>query len=442
MGALGDYFGAPLRILLLEDDPEITTEFTRTVDQSEGDIALVASTSNESEVPQLLQGIGVDCVFVDESLTRKSWTQVVHEILTASPAMRVVVFTEYPSEALMNECLRHGARRPIRKHLPLAQLLQQLESLVDDERRLKLSMAQFGGGDRPSAAASSGDRPRSGGRVVVVASGYAGGAGKTTAVTNMAVWMANHPVAPMRTALLDLEKGRGSVRVLFDPQMAPAPSILDMADWAGQPQVPPETLKAMIPKDTVPARKYHLTTVFGTGSFERDAEVTPQLVQTVITSLRLAHDLVLVDLPGDATDAAVEAMRLATTVLWFVRADIKDFERHADILGLLRHRCQIDTSKFQSVVSMLPPHARPPFSPAQIQKALGMRLMPWALPYDPKVAMALPNHFAAMEDRGGPYMTALRKVVEEIAPEMRAAPGAPRRQKGGLLASLLGRGGS
>ncbi len=64
MGALADHFGAPMRILLIEDDPEITAEFTRTVDQSDGDVALVASTSNESEVAQLLSTIGVDCVFV------------------------------------------------------------------------------------------------------------------------------------------------------------------------------------------------------------------------------------------------------------------------------------------------------------------------------------------------------------------------------------------
>ncbi len=438
MGALADYFGAPMRLLLIEDDPEITAEFTRTVDGSDGDVALVASTSNESEVTGLLSTIGVDCVFVDESLVRKSWAQVAADILAASPAMRVVVFTEYPSERLMNECLRHGVRRPIRKHLALGQLLQQLESMIDDERRLKMTMAQFGG-DGPATAPAA-ERPRSGGRVIVVASGYAGGAGKTTAVTNMAVYAANHPALPLRTSLLDLEKGRGSVRVLFDPQMAPQPSILDMADWASQSQVPPETLKAMIPKDTVPARKYHLTTVYGTGTFERDAEVSPELVQTVITSLRLNHDAVFIDLPGDATDAAVEAMRLATHVLWFVRADIKDFERHADILGLLRNRCQLDTSKFQAVVSMLPPNARPPFSPTQIQKALAMRLMPWALPYDPKVAMAVPGHFAAMEDRQGPYMTALRKVIEEVAPEMRTAAAPVRRQRAGFLASLLGRG--
>ncbi len=353
--------------------------------------------------------------------------------------MRVVIWTEHPSPTLLDECIRHGARRPIRKHLPLPELLKALAELMDDERRLKLQMHQMGGEGQTPGDSGLAQR-RGAGRVIVMTSGYAGGAGKTTFTANAATFLANHPVAPMRTALLDLEKGRGSIRVLFDPQMPPKPSILDFSDWAGQPQIPPETLRAQIPRDTVAARKYHLTCVFGAGTYRRSDEMTPELVSTVVTSLRFEHETVLIDLPGDMTDAAVTALKLATHVLWFVRCDIKDFERHADILAELR-RAEVDTSRHQAVVTMVPPNARPPFTPAQVHKTLGMRLMPWALPWDPKVAMAVPGRLPATEDRNGPYMTAVRQLLEELCPEIRGAgPGAAARPRGGLGRFLFGRG--
>jgi MinD-like ATPase involved in chromosome partitioning or flagellar assembly len=234
---------------------------------------------------------------------------------------------------------------------------------------------------------------------------------------NMAVRLANHPLVPLRVALLDLEKGRGSIRVLFDPRMPPKPGILDFLEWAGDPAIPPESLRGALPKDTLPARKYHLTTVFGPGSYEREGEVSEPLVKTVLASLRLEHDFVLVDLPGDVTDAALTAMQMATTVIWMVRADVKDLERHADILALLR-RTGLDTANFRAVVTLVPPGIKPPFSPEQIQKGLGFPLLSWALPYDPRVAMAVPDEFAAVRDPHGAYMTALDHLIAQLCPDL------------------------
>lgn len=439
MGAIADYFGAPMRILLVEDDPDIQAEFARTVDQSPEDLALVAAISNELDVVRTLESIAVDCVFLDDSLTRKPWPQVVQDILKAQPGLRVVIFTEYPSERLLDECLRAGARRPIRKHLPLPELTKAIESMLDDERRLKMQVQAYGAEAPGRPAAGAAQAARTTGRVIAVSTGYAGGAGKSTLIANMAAWIANR--AFQKVVVVDLEKGRGSIRSLFDPQMTPKPNVLDFRDWAGQPQIPPETLRGMLQQDNVATRKFHVPIVFAPGSFELSEEVTGELVTTLITSLRFEFPYVLVDLPGDATDAAFAAMRLATTTLWLVRPSIQDFDRDADILGLLR-RAGVDVARFQALVNFIPQGARPPFSPAQIQKALGMRLMPWAIPYDPKVAMATPGHFAAIEDPKGPYASALRKVVEELCPELRAeAPAAGRaaQRSGGFFARLFGR---
>jgi len=171
----------------------------------------------------------------------------------------------------------------------------------------------------------------------------------------------------------------------------------------------------------------------------------------VIPRLRVACRVVVADLPGDVTDAALAALRLATTGLWLVRADMRDFDRHADILRILRSRAQLDLFRFQALLTMVPPGLRPAYTPEHIRRALNLPVLPWALPYDPKVAMAQPGRFPAMEDRNGTYMRALIKVVEEICPETRvavaASPGArratraaePRRAGGGLLAGLFGR---
>ena len=454
MGKLADFFGAPMRILLVEDDPETAAEFCRVVDESADDLAVVSRTASEVDVPRLLQQIAVDAVLLDETTVQRTWQQVARDILKVAPATRIVLHTEHPSEHLLDECVRHGVRRPLRKHLPLERLLEEMESLVEDERRLKMRVADAPGTGGASAAPADWGRARGAGQVIVVASGFAGGAGKTTLAANTAIWLANHPAFPQRVALLDLERGRGSMRSLFDPLAPPKPSVLDLKAWAGYPQVPPETLAALFPRDGVAARKFHLALMFGSGDYGRDDEVTAELIQTVITSLRLAFQVVVVDLPGDVTDAALGALRLATSGLWLVRADMRDFDRHADILRILRTRAEVDLARFQSLLTMVPPGLRPAYTPEHIRKALNLPVLPWALPYDPKVAMAQPGRFPAMEDRDGPYMRALRKVVEEICPETRTAgamPAAtargagrgasprPRGTGGGVLAGLFGR---
>lgn|GEM_PF-4012643 len=416
MSRIREYLGNAMRIILLEDDLELQTEFVRVVDQSDGDLVVVSTPTNEDDLPGVIERTGADIIFVDETPMHRTWAHVVQAVQKKVPSARIVLHTEKPTAHLLEECRRCGVRRPVRKHLPLDRLVAEMEGVIDDERRLMLGVVPE---EERGDISAGGPVRRSRGGVIVMCSGTSGGASKTTTAANFALYLASNPVMPMRTALVDLEKGRGSLRVLFDPLMPAKPSILDFAEWAGKPQIPPEILKAQIPQDSPPARKYHLTTIWGSGSFDRTEDVTEELVNTLLVSLRLSHDYVIVDLPGDITDAAMGALRAATAVLWFVRADIKDMERSADVLNVLSTQANMDLAKFQVVLSMVPPKARPIYNPVQIQKALGMRIVPWYIPYDERVAMAMPGRFPAMEQRNGPYMQALKKIVEHMCPETR-----------------------
>jgi DNA-binding response OmpR family regulator len=420
-----------MALVLLEDDVELQQEFERTVDRVPDDLTLVSYTSQESEIVRLARDNAADLVLVDESLPRRSWTSVVEDLRTGCPEARVVVMTERPSKALLDEALDHGARHIVRKGLSPEDLVAAIKDVLDDERRQRLRLEQLGATD----AAEGGGRPafhRASlgpvqGQVIALGSGIAGGTGKTTAALNLAVWLATNPFRRFSVAVCDLEKDVGSVSSFF-PGTPPQPSILEWSDYANTPAIPPEVLAAKIRRDTEAFRKYHLSLVFGACDLEREHEVSEALVKTVLVSLRLHHQFVVVDLPADLTDGAVGAIEQASKVLWLIRDYQADLTRTSRAFQKLR-QLGVDTTRIQTVISRVDPSGHMQFTPRQVRETLGTVLMPYAIPEEGRLrAWARAYKFAAMVDQSGPYMTSLRKILEEIQPGTGYPPQTPDRR--------------
>jgi cellulose biosynthesis protein BcsQ/CheY-like chemotaxis protein len=377
---------------------------------------LVSYTSQESEIVRLCRDNAADLVLVDESLPRRPWTAVVEELRTGCPQARVVVMTERPSQALLDEALDHGARHIVRKGLGPSELVAAVKDVLDDERRQRLRLEQLGAIDtedqKPFRRAATGPAQ---GQVIALGSGIAGGTGKTTAAVNLALWLATNPFRRFSVAVCDLEKDVGSVSSFFSGT-PPQPSVLDWADYAGAPAIPPEILSAKVRRDTEAWRRYHLSLVFGACDLERERDVTEDLVKTVLVSLRLHHQFVIVDLPADLTDAAVAAMEQAGKVLWLIRDYQPDLTRSSRAFQKLR-QLGVDTTRVQAVISRVDPSGRLQFTPRQVRETLGAVLMPYAIPEEPRLrAWARVYKYAALVDQSGPYMTALRRILEEIQP--------------------------
>ena len=419
MGAISNLLGHPMALVLLEDDVDLQQELQRTVDRASDDLILLSYTSQESEVVRLCRDNAADLVLVDESLPRRPWTAVVEELRAGCPEARVVLMTERPSKPLLDEALDHGARHIIRKGLGAEDLVAAIKDVLDDERRQRLRLEQLGAADGAGAQGRqilqrAGAGPAQG-QVIALGSGIAGGTGKTTAAVNIAVWLAGNPFRRFSVSVCDLEKDVGSVSSLF-PATPPQPSILEWSDYAGSPAIPPEVLAAKVRRDTEAWRRYHLSLVFGACDLEREAQVSEDLVRTVLVSLRLQHQFVVVDLPADLTDGAVGAIEQASKVLWLIRDYQADLTRTSRAFTKLR-QLGVDTTRIQVVISRVEPRGHLQFTPRQVRETLGAVLMPYAIPEESRLrAWARAYKFAAMVDQSGPYMNALRKILEEIQP--------------------------
>jgi len=418
LGAIGNLLGHAMAVVVLEDDVDLQQQLERAIDEVPDDLALISYTSQESEIVRLARDNAADIVLVDESLPRRPWTAVVEELRSSCPEARVLVMTERPSKALLNEALDHGARHIMRKGLGGADLVAGIKDVLDDERRQRLRLEQLGAADAAAPTHGPFHRPGAGpaqGHVIAVGSGIAGGTGKTTAAVNLAVWLATNPFRRFSVAVCDLEKDVGSVSSFF-PGTPPQPSILEWSDYGGAPAIPPEVLSAKVRRDTDAFRKYHLALVFGACDLERETQVTEDLVKTILVSLRLHHQFVIVDLPADLTDGAVGAIEQASKVLWLVRDYQADLTRTSRAFEKLR-QLGVDTSRVQVVLSRVDPSGRMQFTPRQVRETVGTVLMPYAIPEEPRLrAWARAYKFAALVDQSGPYMTALRRILEEVQP--------------------------
>ncbi len=433
MGAIANLLGRPLALVLLEDDTELQQVMQRACDLVPDDLTLLSYTSQESEIVRLCRDNAADMVLVDESLPRRPWTAVVQSLRSGCPEARVALLTERPSQALLEEALDHGARHIIKKGIGGPELVAAIKDVLDDERRQRLRLQQLGAADAGEAAPpflQRGAGPALG-QVIALGSGIAGGTGKTTAAVNLAVWLATNPFRRFSVALCDLEKDVGSISSFF-AGTPPRPSILEWADYAGAPAIPPEVLAAKLPRDTEAFRRYHLSLVFGACDLEREDQVSEALVRTVLVSLRLHHQFVVVDLPADLTDAAVGAIEQASKVLWLIRDYQADLTRTSRAFQKLR-QLGVDAGRIQVVISRIDASGHLQFTPRQVRESLGALLMPYAIPEEGRLrAWARAYKFAALVDQSGPYMTSLRKILEEIQPGTGYPPQGPARRRGGL----------
>lgn len=417
MGAITDYFGgAPMRIFLVENSIEQRAEFTRTLDRSE-ELVLISVAGDADAAIKGLETIATDGVLISETLSDMPWQKLAERILDRHPKMRVYVHTDRATAQLIDQCRASRVRAPIKKGLPLADLEKALADVLEEEKR-QILRATDASDSAGSFRSISPDRRAE--YVIVGSSGYAGGAGKTTALINMAIALASDPSFPGQVAFLELEKGRGSILDLFDRNMPAQPGILEFRDWAGQNEIPWPTVAASLEraKNLAPLRRFHLATFFGSGSFANDDEVTEPLVTTLLNTLRKNFRVVFCDLPGDITPAGIAAMRGATSILWFSRLDWKDYRRHQDALSLLRNpRIGIDPARFLCVPSMVPTKMEIRVSKAQLQAAFRMPICPISIPYEQTIAMPTPGEFPAIAARDKPYMNAVLEVLRQVCPE-------------------------
>ena len=116
-----------MKVFIVEDEPRTRQELMELVGATEG-LELAGQAGSVREALSTLETSTPEAVTLDISLPDGSGVEVLKQIRKRGWAMRVIVLTGNPYEALRTKCLQLGAAAVLDKFDALAQVRQALLS--------------------------------------------------------------------------------------------------------------------------------------------------------------------------------------------------------------------------------------------------------------------------------------------------------------------------
>jgi DNA-binding NarL/FixJ family response regulator len=118
--------GKALRVLIAENHPDLSEAVARIID-SEPDMRCVGQVPNVTGVIQAVRDSSADAVILDLSLQGGSSMQLIEELASAMPGLRIVVFSGLANaEEAARETKRRGAAEFVSKGCDFTVLLAAL----------------------------------------------------------------------------------------------------------------------------------------------------------------------------------------------------------------------------------------------------------------------------------------------------------------------------
>lgn len=411
--ALADEIGRALWFVALDDDPKWLDELNDMFVGSDN-LRMAGGTSQEHDVPRLVQENGADLVMVDHGLAGRSGLVVAAGLAKRLPAVRVYLMAESPTKELWDEARRRGIRGVIKKPFTAESLVQRVREDMEIESRVTADLEEHPAGGGATVSVLPGSEPP---RTIAVFS-FKGGVGKSLVASSLAI-AAGSPTSRRRRSvcLVDAEEGVGSVATLFG--VVAKPTLLDWAEYRGEKQIDPA-----IAMRKVGETKIGIHCVFAPG--EMDQSVDKELMETVLLTLPRMFGVTVVDCAPAVTEAVFTALGAATTVIVVVEPTLDCLDKVRKGVQSLGH-VGVPTSKFRVLVNQSRPGAGD-FSAAEVREALGLQVL-GTLPFDPAAKRAgNKRRPLALEAPRGPFMTGLCRVMEGMLPGIGGSGG-----RGGLF---------
>ncbi|TFH34880.1 MAG: response regulator transcription factor [Bacteroidia bacterium] len=105
--------------------------------------AIYGEASNSAEVLQHVNNSGWDLLILDISMPGRNGLEVLKEVKTAYPEIKVIVLSMYPEEQFAVRCIKKGASAYLTKDIPSNELAFALKKILKGERYLTPSLMEL-----------------------------------------------------------------------------------------------------------------------------------------------------------------------------------------------------------------------------------------------------------------------------------------------------------
>lgn len=308
-----------IRVLIVDDIPE-TRDHLSKLFSFETDIEVVGSAASGREALEMAARLTPDVVLMDINMPDMDGITATERLAADVPTAAVVMMSVQGEADYLRRSMLAGAREFLVKPFSSDELTSSIRQVHTRERdKLSRIAAQPAAGSTPGASGaprataltSQAGADREPGRVVAVF-GPKGGVGRTTLAVNLAVAAATE--MGQRTCLVDASFQFGDVGVLLNLN----PKNKSVADLL--PDLESGDLESI---DTfLVSHSAGIRVLLAPPSPEMAELITPHGAKRIIETLRMAHDLVIVDCMSSFNDTTLAILDLADTVLTMLSLEI------------------------------------------------------------------------------------------------------------------------
>ncbi|MDH4142306.1 MAG: response regulator [Chloroflexota bacterium] len=338
-----------IRVLIVDDIPETRDHLSKLLG-FESDIDVVGSAASGAEAIDLATSLNPDVVLMDINMPDMDGIAATEQLSRTLPTTSVVMMSVQGEADYLRRSMLAGAREFLVKPFSSDELTASIRQVYARERdklsRMTVAPAQAAGSGGSAPTPSGSGEP---GTVVALFSPK-GGVGRTTMAVNMAVAAATE--LGKKVVLVDGSFQFGDVGVLLNLNPKNK-SIADLVPELEQAGHEVESIDTFVINHSAGIR-----VLLAPPSPEMAELITPSGIRRVIESLRLNHDLVVVDCTAffnDTTLAILDAADVILTMLSLEITSIKNmrlFLEVADQLGYEHGKVRLVLNRSDSALGI------------------------------------------------------------------------------------------
>src|SRR5262245_17387547 len=298
-----------IRVLVVDDIPETRDHLTKLLG-FENDIDVLGAASSGREAVEMAVRLSPDVVLMDINMPEMDGIAATEQLTATAPGVAVVMMSVQGEADYLRRSMLAGAREFLVKPFSSDELTSSIRQVSARERdkatRLQVVPVNSGGGSVPAGA--DGREP---GLVVAVFSPK-GGVGRTTLAVNLAVAAGSE--LGKRVVIMDGSFQFGDVGVLLNLNPR-GKSIADLIPELDAGEL--DSIDTFLIEHTAGIR-----VLLAPPTPETAEMITAAGVKRVLESLRMNHDLVVVDCTAFFNDTTLTILDSADIILTMLSLEI------------------------------------------------------------------------------------------------------------------------
>ncbi|MEX2184635.1 MAG: response regulator [Chloroflexota bacterium] len=306
----------PIKVLIVDDIPETRDHLTKLLG-FEGDIDVVGSAASGAEAITLATKLTPDVILMDINMPDMDGIAATEQLARVVPATAVVMMSVQGEADYLRRSMLAGAREFLVKPFSSDELTASIRQVHvrEKEKYSRMAAAHPAPGPAVSAAGTTTATPGQGepGMVIAVFSPK-GGVGRTTVAVNLAVAAATE--LGKKVVLVDGSFQFGDVGVLLNLNPKNK-SIADLVPEMEQTGGEVESIDTFVINHSAGIR-----VLLAPPSPEMADLITPAGIKRIIETLKLNHDLVVVDCTAFFNETTLAILDSADTILTMLSLEI------------------------------------------------------------------------------------------------------------------------